>query len=104
MSNMSVLENIISSYDILFSAEKKVADYVLKHPQETLDLNVVELANKSKVSDATVIRFCKHIGYAGYYQFRIMLAKTLPLPAKEEANKKQNTTENDAFAGFIKTI
>lgn len=104
MNNASVLENIMSSYNILFSAEKKVANYVLNHPQETVDLNVVELANKSKVSDATVIRFCKHIGYAGYYQFRIMLARTLAPTPKEDSGEKRESNDNDIFASFIKTI
>lgn len=72
-----VLENIREQYDQIFSAERKVADFVLKNPQKTVDSNVSELARQSGVSDATVVRMCHHIGYTGYYQFRIALSRDL---------------------------
>lgn len=72
-----VLEVIRERYEEIFSAEKKVADFVLRNPQKTVDSNVSELAKQSGVSDATVVRMCHHIGYSGYYQFRILLARDL---------------------------
>ena len=77
VAGREVLEVIREKYDEIFSAEKKVADFILKNPQKAVDSNVSELAKKSGVSDATVIRMCHHIGYAGYYQFRITLAGDL---------------------------
>lgn len=72
-----VLDVIKENYEQIFSAEKKVADFILKHPQETVDSNVSELAKQSGVSDATVVRMCHHIGYTGYHQFRITLARDM---------------------------
>lgn len=72
-----VLEVIKERYDDIFSAEKKVASFVLQNPQKAVDCNVSELARNSSVSDATVVRMCHHIGYTGYYQFRITLARDL---------------------------
>ncbi len=72
-----VLDVIREKYDEIFSAEKKVADFVLENPQKTLESNVSELAKLSGVSDATIVRMCRHIGYSGYYQFRITLARDL---------------------------
>ncbi len=77
VAGREVLEVIREKYDEIFSAEKKVADFVLQNPQKAVDSNVSELARRSGVSDATVIRMCHHIGYAGYYQFRITLAGDL---------------------------
>ena len=54
-----------------------MADFVLQNPQKAVDSNVSELAKQSGVSDATVVRMCHHIGYTGYYQFRISLARDL---------------------------
>ncbi|MFH1879635.1 MAG: MurR/RpiR family transcriptional regulator [Bacillota bacterium] len=104
MNGNAVLKNILDAYDVLFSAEKKVANYILNHPQEVVELNVVELAIKSNVSDATVIRFCKHVGCAGYHQFRIMLARSLAPESKEEERDKQDFDENNIFDSCIKTI
>ncbi len=72
-----VLEVIKDEYSQFFSAEKKVADFVLQDPQKTVDSNVSQLARQSGVSDATVVRMCHHLGYKGYYQFRITLARDL---------------------------
>lgn len=72
-----VFENIRLNYDEIFSAEKKVADYILKNPENTVRLNVSELAELSGTSDATVIRFCQHLGYKGFYQMKLQLAHDL---------------------------
>lgn len=77
MLEMEVLDVIKSKYDEIFSAEKRVADFVLENPQKAVDCNVSDLAKQSGVSDATVVRMCHHIGYSGYYQFRIMLARDI---------------------------
>ena len=75
--DIEVLEVVKEKYDDIFSAEKKVADFVLSNPQKVVDSNVSELAKQSGVSDATVVRMCHHIGYSGYYQFRFTLARDL---------------------------
>ena len=48
-----------------------------KTHRKRVDSNVSEIAKQSGVSDATVVRMCHHIGYTGYYQFRITLARDL---------------------------
>jgi len=73
----SVLENIRMNYEDIFSAEKKVADYILREPENTVRINVSELAEASGASDATVIRLCKHLGYIGFYQMKLQLAHDL---------------------------
>lgn len=75
MINKPVLEVIKDNYEEIFSAEKKVADFVLENPQDAVNATVSELAKASGVSDATVVRMCHHLGYKGYYQFRLLLAK-----------------------------
>jgi len=77
MLDKPVLDVIRDKYVKIFSAEKKVADFVLNHPQDAVNSNVTQLAKRSGVSDATVTRMCRHLGYKGYYQFRLMLAKDI---------------------------
>ena len=72
-----VLDIITEMYDKVFQAEKKVADFILKNPEVAANSNVSELANRSGVSDATVIRLCKHLGYDGYYQMRLLLSRDI---------------------------
>lgn len=73
----TVIDTIKEHYDNIFNAEKKVADFILNSPEQAVNANVSELASFSGVSDATVIRFCKHIGYQGYYQLRINLSRDI---------------------------
>lgn len=74
-SEMTVIENIREKYDQLFSAEKKVADYILSNSKETIMLSIADLARKSGSSEATVVRTCKHLGYDGYFQMRMLLSR-----------------------------
>lgn len=87
MFDKPVLEVIKENYDKIFSAEKKVADFILENPQEAVNANVSELAKGSNVSDATVIRMCHHLGYKGYYQMRLLLAKDIGREENKEAEE-----------------
>ena len=77
ITKREVLQVIKDEYANIFAAEKRVADYILNNPRRTVDLNVSELAKASGVSGATAVRMCHHIGYTGYYQFRITLSRDL---------------------------
>lgn len=72
---MTLADILKENYDNMFSAEKKVVDYVLQNPYEVVNMNISELAAASNVSNATVVRMCHHAGFSGYFQFRLMLAK-----------------------------
>lgn len=76
-AEITVIENLKSRYASFSTSEKKIADYILKYPDKAVNCNVSELANASGTSDATIIRFCKHVGYSGYYQLRITLSREL---------------------------
>lgn len=78
----NVLSSVQIAYESLFDAEKKVADYVLEFPEEVMNMGITELSEKSNVSDATIVRFCKKIGFNGYQHFRMKLAKEFVNPEK----------------------
>lgn len=67
----TVVEMIREKYNQIFMAERKVADFVLENPERAVNANVSELANLSGVSDATVIRFCKRIGFRPHTSFAL---------------------------------
>ncbi len=51
--------------------EQKVAEYLLEHEDELLKLAVGEIAEGAGVSKATVVRFCKSLGFSGLKEFKI---------------------------------
>ena len=51
--------------------ERKVYDYLLKKENRIQDLKVSDIAEGAGVSKATVVRFCKTLGYDGLKDFKV---------------------------------
>lgn len=77
MQGVGCRENITTKLKFLTATEKKAADYILTNYQKILNCNISELAECANVSDATIVRFCKKMGYRGYQDFKINAAKDM---------------------------
>ncbi len=64
---------IRGAYASLRKSEKKVADYVLANEVICGKIALEELAKRSGVSQPTVIRFVKALGYEGFREFRYQI-------------------------------
>jgi DNA-binding MurR/RpiR family transcriptional regulator len=64
-------------YDVLRKSERKVADSVLSNAEQIIHYSVSQLAEEAKVSDPTVIRFCRSLGFKGFQDFKIRLAQSV---------------------------
>jgi RpiR family transcriptional regulator, carbohydrate utilization regulator len=102
MNNVSVRSQIESFYRTLHSAEKKVVDFILHNPADVVNYSVTELAEKSKVSEATIVRACKKIGYRGYYQLKIALAKDVINPDSSYPQDEDTDTLSGLAALLLK--
>ena len=74
--------NIKIRYDTFSKSEKKIADVLLQKPDNVLSLYISDFAKVCKTSEATIVRFAKHLGFDGYQQFKIAIAqeaKTHPI-------------------------
>ncbi|MBM7558885.1 MurR/RpiR family transcriptional regulator [Marinitoga litoralis] len=78
-----ILNKIKGIYNSLTKREKKVADYILQRASDVIHYSITELANWSEVSETTVYRVIKKIGFSGYQEFKITLAKELSEPVIE---------------------
>lgn len=78
-------EQIIHKLPLLTKTERKIAEYVLNNYELILRYSVAELAHETGVSDATVVRFCRSVGYLGYQDFKIHLAGDL-IPQEQQLN------------------
>lgn len=70
----AVANRIQSRLPEMSDAMAKIAEYLLEHPQAPLKLSIGQLAEQAGTSAATVTRFCRMIGYAGYAPFRVSIA------------------------------
>ncbi|AIY42474.1 transcriptional regulator [Collimonas arenae] len=81
-----LLDAIRTQIDLLSKSEKKVALTILDNPQLALAENITALAKNAQVSEPTVVRFCRAIGYEGWHDFKLKLAQSLAvaLPGANE--------------------
>ncbi len=95
--------------DSLSKAEQRVADTIISNPQEVIYASVAELAERSKVSDPTVVRTCKKLGLNGYQDLKITLARELvnPLQAINEeitSGDDIQTVISKIFQSTVRTL
>ena len=83
-----------SVYPTLSIAEKKIADHIVKNITLIPDYSIAELSEKCNVSEASIIRFTKKVGFTGYYQMKIRIAKTL---FKEDKKKVQRINPKNTY-------
>lgn len=77
--DISALFAIKDQYDNLSAKEKQIADFILEHPRESVNPSIEELAERIGISESTMVRFARKLGYSGYQRFRIALAReTIP--------------------------
>jgi RpiR family carbohydrate utilization transcriptional regulator len=74
-----LLDSIRTQLDSLSKSERKVALAVLKNPDLAVAENITALAKSAQVSEPTVVRFCRALGYDGWHEFKLKLAQTLAL-------------------------
>lgn len=74
MENISYLQKIMDIYSKLKGAERRVADYIIKNPNDIIHLSITELADRCNCGEATIFRFSKKIGYKGYQELKIKIA------------------------------
>ena len=87
--NDNILIKIREMRNSFTPVERLVGDYILENAKEIPHLSIKELAQSSKTSDASVLRFCKTMGYNGYRNFIVSISASLG--SRDEDLKDQYT-------------
>ncbi len=56
-------------------SERKVAAFIVSEGNSILEMGISDIARKSGVSDATVVRLCRALGYKGLKELKIAIAQ-----------------------------
>ncbi|VWL85122.1 MurR/RpiR family transcriptional regulator [Oceanivirga miroungae] len=72
---MKILTIIDSCYPNLSKQGKKVADYVKIKKQDIAIMSLQEISREIKVSEATITRFTRKLGFQGFTDFKLELAR-----------------------------
>ncbi|HCH31955.1 MAG TPA: transcriptional regulator [Oceanospirillaceae bacterium] len=74
-TTQNLFKAIQLAHQQLRKSERKVADYVLEHRAKVVQMRIVDLAAAAGVSEPTVVRFCRAIGFDGFQGFKLTLAQ-----------------------------
>lgn len=91
-----LLERIRHARDGLSPAERRVANVVLESPRAVLNDPVGEIARRAEVSQPTVIRFCRSLGFEGLADFKLKLGSGLTgtIPFQRTQVRRQDGTSD----------
>lgn len=88
--------------DQITPSERKVAEYILNHPEKMIGLSIAQLSQLSGGSQAAVIRLCKSLGLKGYQQ--LMLKVAGDLQDAEETSGYQEIRPNDSVSSIMQHV
>jgi glucokinase len=77
-------------------AEQRVAGIVLEQPRLVLNEPIAEIAKLADVSQPTVIRFCRSLGFAGLADFKLKFASSLTgsIPVRHSQVRNSDSTHD----------
>ncbi len=79
---------IETKYGDLRTSEKQAADYILAHMDKIRELSLEKLSGKIGVSQPTVVRLSKALGFKGYKEFRYAVVEELARDNREKEGQQ----------------
>ncbi|QKY69996.1 MurR/RpiR family transcriptional regulator [Lentibacillus sp. CBA3610] len=93
-----ILKEMINS---LPPSERKIAEYILNNPEESILLTALSLGEKSQTSSAAVIRLCKSLGFNGFQELKIRVAGDLQA---ESGDDYRDIDPNEDYRSIINKV
>lgn len=97
-----IIQFITSHYGDLTDAEKQVADYLINHFNNAIQMSVQALSKNAGVSPATPVRLAQKMGFNGYKDFRLSLAQRIT--HHEDLILDMNQTTNSVSESVEKVL
>lgn len=89
----------------LTRSQNRLLEYILSHDEESIFLNIGELADKVGVSEATVVRLAKALGFKGFPEFQKELRNhfrdKLTTTSRLQKTAKKVMNEGDVLAKVL---
>ncbi|MDO5356437.1 MAG: MurR/RpiR family transcriptional regulator [Conchiformibius sp.] len=89
-----MLTKISEQLDSLSAAESKVAECALAEPKWFVHAAVAEIAERAGVSQPTVIRFCRSLGFKGLPEFKLALSASISHSGLPYVHEELNTDDS----------
>jgi len=92
----TLMERIQQLRHELSPAEQRVATLVIEQPRLVLNEPIAEIARLADVSQPTVIRFCRSLGFQGLAEFKLKFASSLTgsIPVRHSQVRTSDSTHD----------
>jgi DNA-binding MurR/RpiR family transcriptional regulator len=67
---MDIISRIQSQYDTFNKTQRRIADYLLQHPDTSCFSSLRQLATAASTTEATILSFSRRIGFANFVDMR----------------------------------
>lgn len=101
METMNGTARIRGAYSTLSKKEQRIADYILKQPEQIIHHTINQVADDLDVAESTVFRFCQRVGFKGYQALKIALASDVVAPLQDI---HEDITETDTALEIAEKI
>lgn len=100
----SVIVRLREYYNEASTTEKEIVKYVINHPEETSQMTVYKLAEKTFSSPASIIRMCQKNGFGGFKDFSKALIFELAMRSQSQSAEKSEITKSDSIEDIIEKV
>lgn len=97
----NLFQSIAAVRPELRKSERKVADCILEKAEEVIHMRIVDLAQEARVSEPTVVRFCRAIGCDGFANFKVELAQYV---ANNPRFRQFRLSEQTSARGYTENV
>jgi DNA-binding MurR/RpiR family transcriptional regulator len=101
-----LLGEIANQIPSFHASEVAIAEAILQNPDEAAGMNITQIADRSNTSVASIVRFCKTLGFKGYPEFRMALIGQLSRQVAQgtDLHLDGGITVDDSAAEVIRKI
>ena len=101
---MDIMETIRARYSEVSSVQKRIADYCLEHPDKASFQTLREFAQTTHTTDATVLKFCRNMGYHGFLAFRRQLQEYVRMRLSPNEKVRMSLARSTDASGTCRKI
>lgn len=100
---MNILSVISSYFPSLTKTEQKVAQFILSNPDEIEKMSINELSAVIGTGESTIVRFCRKIGYSGFLDFKMAMAKN-QIAQNSVTEESNDSIESRTFQEIVSSL
>lgn len=84
--------------------EIKLGEYILNNSEDLMKLSITQLAERSGVSEASIVRFCKRLGLKGYQELKVSISAETAVSGVRKNTIYDNIGAQDCASTILQKI